>query len=522
MATYSINIGTSIETMTYNILGATAVDLSPVLNVLKDNNNKEINSKDIRDAILTSFSSSAFKQTLASESTISYIGVDNVNPDYLSKDVKKKVLFGKRSFTVTGSYPSDSGLRYYSYTNDIMTSSLLNSDIDIFLYNTKKDTVSNNRTKISILSGTNSSLYRNSPYLQSQVVTVGTYSSLSLDIVNPTLTGATYTVINFNSNYGTVSFNNIAFPSPQSSYGLVSGLTAAGNDRVLKLNDGILSWDDISLPDTSYIGVTGSPIDIYGSPVNVNGYPLEFTDSRQCTVNIGDIQLGETFNSVSIVEMLRRMVYDYLPPTCSLSVLPPYSSGYVEVGSNPLIKLGYTINKRSLPTQASVFSYMIPSSYAPIINDGQVSVSGTVSGVIITPIISATTSFTLTVNDGTQSNSASATVTGIYPYFYGFSSLTTMTTAGLVSLTKLVEPKSNKNVDIVGNGNFYFIYDSNYPALSDIYNEFGDTISASFSSPTILTLSSPTGLWASKQFRVYQYNGVPQIGPPSVNYQFEY
>jgi len=165
---------------------------------------------------------------------------------------------------------------------------------------------------------------------------------------------------------------------------------------------------------------------------------------------------------------------------------------------------------------------MIPSSYPPITNEGQVTVSGTVSGVVITPITSATTSFTLTVSDGTQSNSSSATVTGIYPYFYGFSSLTTMTIAGLSSLTKLVEPKSNKNVDISGNGNLYFIYDSNYPALSSIKNEFGNTISGSFSSPTILTLSSPTGLWASKQFRVYQYNGVAQIGPPSINYQFKY
>jgi hypothetical protein len=303
---------------------------------------------------------------------------------------------------------------------------------------------------------------------------------------------------------------------------LIPGLTAAGNDRVLKWNNGILGWDDILLPDTSYIGVTGSAINIYGSPVNVNGYPLEFTDSRQCTVPIGDIQLGETFNSVSIVEMLRRMVYDYLPPTCSLSVLPPYSSGYVEVGSTPLIKLGYTINKKSLPTQTSIFSYMIPSSYPPITTNGQVSVSGTVNGVVITPITSATTSFTITVSDGTQSNSSSTTVTGIYPYFYGFSSLTTMTTAGLAALTKLVEPQGIKNIDVIGNGNLYFIYDSNYPLLSAIYNEFGNTISGSFSSPTILTLSSPTGLWASKQFRVYQYNGVPQIGPPSINYQFKY
>ena len=514
MATYSINTGTSIQTMTYDIIGATAIDLSPVLDILKDNTDKEINPKDLRDAVLTSFSNSAFKQTLASQSNISYIGVDTLNPDPVSKDVKSKVFFGKRSF---------SGTYSYSYTNDIMTSALLSSDVDIFLFNTKKDTVSNNRTRISILSGTNSSLYTNSPYLQSQVVTNGTYSTLSLDIINPTFNGGTATVINFNSNYGTVSFNNVSFPKPQSSYGLVSGLTAAGDGRVLKWNNGVLGWDDIVLPDTSYIGVTGSAINIYGTPVNVNGYPLEFTDSRQCTVAIGDIQLGETFDSVSIVEMLRRMVYDYLPPTCSLSILPPYSSGYVEVGSAPLIKLAYTITKRTLPTQTSIFSYMIPSSYAPITNDGQVSVSGTVSGVVITPITSATTSFTLTVSDGTQSNSASTTVAGIYPYFYGFSSLTTMTTAGLASLTKIVEPKGNKNVDVFGSGNFYFIYDSNYPALSVIYNEFGNTISSSsFSSPTILTLSSPTGLWASKQFRVYQYNGVSQIGPPSVNYQFKY
>ena len=133
----------------------------------------------------------------------------------------------------------------------------------------------------------------------------------------------------------------------------------------------------------------------------------------------------------------------------------------------------------------------------------------------------ATTSFTLTVSDGTQSNSASATITGIYPYFYGFSNLTTMTTAGLASLTKVVEPKGNKNIDVFGSGNLYFIYDYNYPDLSSIVDNNSNIITSSFTQ-SIITLSSPTGLWASKQFKVYQYNGVPQIGPPSVNYQFKY
>lgn len=504
MMTFSINIGTSTEATNYNIMGATAVDFTSVLDVLQDNINKEINPKDIRDAILTSWSSSSFKQTTASQSTVSYIGIDNANTDYSNKDVKEKIYIGKRYYTGTNS------------NIDVMTSALLNSDADIFFYNTKKDTVSNNRTRIAILAGTNSSLFPNSPYIQSQIVTVGTYSSLSLDITNPTLTGGTATTINLNSDYGTVSINNISFPTIQ------HGLTAASDGRVLSWDNGKLTWSDITFNASSFIGTTGSAINIYGTPVNVNGHPFEFTESEPCPIEIGDIKFGETFNSVSIVEMLRRIAYPYLSPLCSLSILPPYSSGYVEVGTSPLVKLSYTISKRSLPTQTTSLSYMIPGSYPAITSAGQSTVSGTVSGVVITPVTSATSSFTITVTDGTQSNSSTATLKGVYPYFYGFSALSIMTTAGLASLTKTIEPKGDKNIDIFGSGNLYFIYDSNYPVLSGIYDNNGNNIISSSFSSSLLTLSSPTGLWASKQFRVYQWNSVPLIGPPSVIYQFKY
>ncbi len=502
--TFSINIGTSTEATNYNIMGATAVDFTSVLDVLQDNINKEINPKDIRDAILTSWSSSSFKQTTASQSTVSYIGIDNANTDYSNKDVKEKIYIGKRYYTGTNS------------NIDVMTSALLNSDADIFFYNTKKDTVSNNRTRIAILAGTNSSLFPNSPYIQSQIVTVGTYSSLSLDITNPTLTGGTATTINLNSDYGTVSINNISFPTIQ------HGLTAASDGRVLSWDNGKLTWSDITFNASSFIGTTGSAINIYGTPVNVNGHPFEFTESEPCPIEIGDIKFGETFNSVSIVEMLRRIAYPYLSPLCSLSILPPYSSGYVEIGTSPLVKLSYTISKRSLPTQTTSLSYMIPGSYPAITSAGQSTVSGTVSGVVITPVTSATSSFTITVTDGTQSNSSTATLKGVYPYFYGFSALPIMTTAGLASLTKTIEPKGDKNIDIFGSGNLYFIYDSNYPVLSGIYDNNGNNIISSSFSSSLLTLSSPTGLWASKQFRVYQWNSVPLIGPPSVIYQFKY
>jgi len=510
MMTFSINIGTSTEAANYNIMGATGIDLTSILDILPDNTDKEINPKDIRDAVLTSWSGSAFNQTVASQSNISYIGIDNGNTIFTDKDIKSKIYFGKRNFG----------------TSSIMTSALLNSETDIFFYNTKKDTVSNSRTRIAILSGTASYQYTTAPYIQSQLVTVGTNSTLSLDIVNPTLFGGSSSVFNITSSNGTsststVSLNEIPFPRPQESLGLDIGLTAAGDGRVLSWDNGKLIWSDLTFEANNYIGVTGSTINIYGTPVNVNGYAFEFTDSRPCPANFGDIQIGETFSSVAIVEMLRRMVYDYLSPLCSIEVLPPYSSGYVEVGSSPLIKLGYTITKRTLPTQTTILSYMIPGSYPAITTPGYTTVSGSASGVIISPVTSTTASFSITVDDGNQSNVASVNVVGVYPYFYGFSSLSTITTVGLSSLTKIIEPKNDKTLDIIGSGNLYFIYDSDYPALSNIYDEFGNTISSSFSSSTI-TLSSPTGLWASKQFKVYQYNGVSQIGPPSVNYQFKY
>jgi hypothetical protein len=96
-----------------------------------------------------------------------------------------------------------------------------------------------------------------------------------------------------------------------------------------------------------------------------------------------------------------------------------------------------------------------------------------------------------------------------------------MTTIGLASLSKLVESRSDKIIDVSGSDNLYFIYPSVYGPLSNIFDDSNNSIFASFSSNTQL-LSSPTGLWASVDFIVYQWNGVSQIGPPSVNFQFEY
>jgi len=495
--TYSINIGTNIQSTTYNIMGATSIDLSDVLLPLHDNTNKEISPEDIRNSILTSWSNTSFKETIGS-ALISYIGIDSGNP--IDRDIKDKIFLGKRSY---------SGTYSYLLSDDIMNSDILNRSEDIFLFNTKKDTVSNSKTRISILSGTNSNLYLNSPYIQSQIINNGINDTNSLDIVNE------IGDINIKSVYGTTSINTIEFPKIEDSvlYDL--------NDKVLIMKDDVMIWNSLSFSSIEYIGTTGSKLDINGETVNVNGYSIEFTDDRPCPFEIGDIKFGDKFDSVSISDMLRRMIYDYSPPKCEISLRYPYITGYVEVGTSPIIKLDYKIYKRTFPTETTILYNMIPSVYQPIIDNNEIIISGSATGVVITPITPSTTLFSINVSDGTQSSLATSSITGLYPYFYGFNSFDIISTSGLLSLNKLIEPVGNKSIDIYGTGNLYFIYDSNYPVLSNIYDETGSTVSNNFTY-SLVTLSSPTGLWASKQFRVYQWNNHTISGPPSVIYDFKY
>jgi hypothetical protein len=284
-----------------------------------------------------------------------------------------------------------------------------------------------------------------------------------------------------------------------------------------------LYWDDIVFPQTDTIGTTGSILEITGEPPLVNGYSLEFTDDRMCPIQLGDISFGSSFENISIVEMLKRMVYQYLPPGCSISLDVPYTSGYVEVGTSPMPTLNWEINKKTEDLGVTSLTNMIPGIYSPISSNEYVNISGSSSGIVISPITASTTYFTITVNDGINTVSASTSITGVYPYFSGFSSLSVMTTAGLLNLEKLIEPKSDKLLDFSGTENLYIIYPKSYGTFSGIYDELGNDylISGTFSGPTTKIFNSPSGFWSSVEFYVYQWDSAT-IGPPSQNFQFVY
>ncbi len=499
MATFSINTGTSTESLAYQIVGGTAPSndyLNYILDQLEDNINKQVSPHILRDAALSLFSSSPFKQTTASGSTTEFIGVDNIDPNY--RDLKRKIFIGKRSFSGTSSYLPSS---------DIMTLTLLNSDVDIFLYNTKIDTVDQDTTKITILTGSSSGLFSQSPFIQSQVVSGSTLSN-SFDFVSQTGD------LNVISDYDRVSVNNIKFPL------ITESSASASNNKALFYENGILGWGDILLPPLSSIGTTGSPINIYGSPINLNGFPLEFTDSRLIPQQIGGIVSGETFSTEALSEMIRRVVYPYLPPLCSIRLLPPYDYGYVEVGTFPTPTVEFSIKKRTFSTLPTTLTNMIPGFYPSITTFGPSTVTSTSNGIVISPITTNSTTFQVTVSDGTASNSATVSISGIYPFFYGFSSLSVMTSIELATLTKVVEIKEDKSVDILGSGNFYFVYDFDYGTLSNIYDGVGNTCSGSFSY-TDSVFSSPSGLWAGKKFYVYKWSSA-NVSAPIQNFEFRF
>lgn len=500
MVTFSFNTTNPfLQTQAYSLPDY----LTSFLYILQDNESKMISPRDLRDVQLSLWSSVTFKQTLASNSNIYYIGTDFYNPsDRSQSDFARKFYFGKRSY---------SGTYSYSYVYDIMNSTLLSSDTDIFFYNTKLDYLDQDQTRLVFLAGTAFSGFRNAPYVQTQRVFDET---LSFDFVN------TSGNIDVRSDWATVSVNNLGFPT------IANSGVSASNGRSLKYSgtssNASLYWDDLTYPLVTTLGTTGSRLQIFGNPFNINGYPFQFTDSRRTTFAVSDIKIGDLIQDVPITEVIRRIIYPSLKPTCSLRILPPFSNGIVEVGTYPTPVIEFTINKKTYPTLTTVLQNMIPGVYPAINSPDYTTVTSTSNGVVISPIAATATEFKVIVNDGiTGSFEDSTTLTGIYPYFYGYSSLSTMTTIGLASLTKKVEIKSDKVFDFTGSGNQYFIYPKDYGTLSTIYDEDGFNVTGSFSYTTQV-FSSPTGLWAAEEFYVYKRLNAPTIGLPSLNYEFLY
>src|ERR1035437_10362433 len=111
MSTYSIYSGTTTEAIKLNTLQDALVGLI-------DNTAKLITPKDVRNAVYTTWENISLKTTNVSGSTVLYTGYD-------LPTLRQKFYFGKKKLL----------------NLNIMSSTLLNSDTDVFIYNNKLDTI---------------------------------------------------------------------------------------------------------------------------------------------------------------------------------------------------------------------------------------------------------------------------------------------------------------------------------------------------------------------------------------------
>lgn len=470
--TYSINVGQIIE-------ATRKPDIFSVLQDLPDNTQKLISPRDVRDAFLSVWSNSSIKITTPGNiSSQEYIGIDSGNPN--GRDIKKKILLGKRSFG----------------NLDIMNYNLLNSDTDIFFYNTKPDTVTQSSTKIAILSGTNSSLFSYAPYIESQSTTS---SQINFNIHNPSLGGGPISIY---SDVGRVTINGIQFPT------IAESLGSASNGKILRyygtFPNGVLKWDE-SFTSLTEIGTPGLTTSIFGSPVLLNGYPLEFWDDNFVPQTIGGITQGSSFPQDSftaggfvtpgsgqnwpITEILRKMLYPYIEPQLSLSVENTLSNNnYAEAGFLQNFSLTFSFTTFARESNESISDYFISEygSTNSIIYQGT-SFSAIPGTSFSSNFIYATSSqlpipldFVLSLSNVQNvalagypfgySFSATASIQFVNPIFLGYDSSIIVNTSGLSTLfassTKLVvpDPGSGNSVKLTvsGSGYLYFAHPSSY------------------------------------------------------------
>ncbi len=484
-ATYSINVGTSTEAFRKQ-------DINSVMLDLPDNTQKLISPKDVRDAFLTTWANSAFKQTIG-QANIEYLGIDSGDPS--NRDIKQKILIGKRNFAGT----------------DIMTSNLLNNtNSDIYIYNTKPDSYLTQSTSIVILAGTNSTLHDYAPYIKSDVVNSG--SALSLDFVNPSLYSGP---INVYSTTGRVAINGILFPS------VAETSASASNGKILKYSgsypNGVLRWAEPTVSLAS-IGTIGSPLNIYGtvSVNNYNGNSLEFIDSNIVPQTIGGVQIGSSFSSGSyngqnwpLSEVIRKILYPYVPPSLSLSVTTN-GVNYFSTGLTYSALFSYSIIRYS----NIVSSYNISgTTYSGLSFSG--AVGSSISPTFSYPVYSNTSgtqSYVLSARDNqsliTFSHSATSSILFTHPLFYGFDSTqidfytpgtpaanlrATQSTALINTSTRYVYPytglSQSMSFNINGSGYVYFMIPTSvFPLLTKIKDPNGFILHDS----TILSTSAFT------------------------------
>lgn len=339
----------------------------------------------------------------------------------------------------------------------------------------------------------------------SEEILFGAGEQLSMDVISKG-------DISIKSLHGTSSINGIAYPT------ILDSTSSASNLKTLRYLNGSLYWDDIISSDTNTLGITESSTNILGTPVTINNKSMEYSNNNMTPVSFNGVLQGRTFNNTPIVDVLREIIYPYLPPICTLSIDQPAA----EFGTYPNINLNYSVTKRTNDVTTITLNNMIPGNIPPIVSSGQITISGSASGIYISNV---DTTFQINAFDGNTQSIATQSLKFVYPYFSGVIGTSSISTSGLSTLSKIISPGAspgfniNEQVSFIGNGYLYFIYYDSIPPLTEILDNNNDNVISLFTYTTE-TLVSPSWYWSAHQFKVYVSLSSYFITTPALNYKF--
>lgn len=497
--TYSINPSSTTEATT------SGLGLTPDLSSLLDNTSNQVSPKDIRDMVFTTWENAPIRYT--SVGGVPYIGMAR-------EDVKDiKLLLGKKQLSGT----------------NLMTPTLLSSDTDIFVYNTKADTAPTQDTKIRFLAGNPVTVNHTlAPYIRVAQV-IGTSSNfLSFTLTHDNQQGGDINILSGPiSGIGKVNINDLRFPSRSE---LPVQISAPSN---------AISGDLFLVRNAS------GNIELKNAPGLAPFTLPTFTDPNPVPQDIGGIPAGTTFSNVPIIEMIRSILYPFLGPQANIITVPSVKERDHTL-SGDIASYAYSLTKRSGDIEGyrvrvtnSTGGILAPDVTPPAGLPGPVPITGpgfftqnfsdtkSISGTNIFTNIPDSIgrsifTFSFAVTDSlldvgifaspTQSDTSFTELKYVYPYFYGYSPTASNPVTLLSSGTfnKQVSDYGDMDFTIQGGpGYLFFWIPQDYGLLDQILDQNSNVLypdvplHSSWTYSTV-TVNSPDSKWTGANYTFYR------------------
>lgn len=213
---------------------------------------------------------------------------------------------------------------------------------------------------------------------------------------------------------------------------------------------------------------------------------LVYTNSTPMVQAHGGIAAGETFDEVPITEMLTKILYPYVAPTVSATIVTPSNGGVKEKGDTQHVtSIRVNVTKKSSNiTKVEIF-------------DGARSLGSKTDGVSNGGQFDFTVDENVDTNKGFQAkvtDAAGKTTTAntgsfnfVYPYYYGtVANAGAATETTIKALTKQVVTKGNKTFSYNLNNNCAcFAYPASYGDLKSIKDPNNFEVLGTFTKKTV-------------------------------------